>query len=933
MRSAAIFILAFAALTAVAYADDESEVAESVDLDQTLPSEIDSLNDLDTGIFEQSSVCYGVGDPHFKSFDGTIFHFQGIGQYRFAKCPSFEVQARNKICGGCPTCYYGVVGCYTAAAFKYSKDDCDSQIEVNDIWSSLTFSSNGRALPQDKKHTTKCGVTIEPEVRVTHFIQNKKRVAHRYRVVSIRTPENTGAQFSQYSVYVFEKPGRHCSGLCGNNNGKFEDDLRFRGTNKVIRCKTELDCRDNAPSKPIHAWGQSYLVDGKSIENIFSDSAKKFNKPNVNAGATGKHTKAQVVKHKEEKKKAKKACKKKGLKGALLADCVEDIVATGNKDLAKDLAADKQETKELEGRGGNSVSKGGKNKLIRILAGMEKGFRTEAAKVKAAQRKARRAIAAKKKAAKKLSKAAKNACKKARKLARKAKALGAKRDKAKGARNFMQTRFVKASATVNKDRSKANREISLIRTLLGQLNKLVNCKVCPRKVEELTFLDQNELAQSPHLRDQFQELIQKAYAGHTDVVQKLLNSLLAKLYKEKKQLAADFAKVREARKRTARQYRRAQRKYQRASKKAQAAQRACNAAKAKSSAAKGAYKADLKQFNKDNLARVAQLNDVTNEADMARSLRRTVSNWTKNKKAKKCLPQLDLEEDATPAAAATEQVEQADSEEADSEDSEDDEDSEADSEDEEDEDSEDDDSEDVDEDEEESEDEEDEDNEDEESSDDAEDSEDVDEEKNNGAIWPAFNLKIAEKHWNKNKKTESKSADKKTETKHAAKTATKADKRAERKAAVAAKRAERKAKREAKRAAKRAARKARWEAKKAKREAEAKKAAAKKAEEAKHEKKAEEAKHEKKAEAKHEKKAEAKHETTHTTTHHDGMEESDSEVSEEDSEDSEDEEDSEDPEDVEEDDSEDSEDSEDDFEDSEDVDMDSEDSEEETAEY
>lgn len=137
-------------------------------------------------------------------------------------------------------------------------------------------------------------------------------------------------------MYVFEKPGRHCSGLCGNNNGKPQDDLRFvfpssfllsrltsgvqvpryqQGHQVRDRLRLRRQCHVSSKSskgfsfshvpicssKPIHAWGESYKVDDEEIPNIFRESAEKWNKENHGVKETGHHTAKQKAEHKKKK--------------------------------------------------------------------------------------------------------------------------------------------------------------------------------------------------------------------------------------------------------------------------------------------------------------------------------------------------------------------------------------------------------------------------------------------------------------------------------------------------------------------------------------------------------------------------------------------------------------------------------------------------------
>ncbi|CAH1134121.1 unnamed protein product [Ceutorhynchus assimilis] len=182
---------------------------------------------------ENDGACMAFGDPHYKTFDGKIYTFKGIGKYQLIRdCQNntFSIRVANYV------------------ADKYMDSPITRRVQIN-------FGKNRLILQQRLRvkyngHKMALPFRMEGQFRVSK-LKDSIEVRLQNDVVILWN----GRSFLEVTVPPVYK-GKLC-GLCGNFNGDVQDDLRTKSG------KTVSD-------KELLVFGTSWCV-GKKTE-----CAKKY---------------------------------------------------------------------------------------------------------------------------------------------------------------------------------------------------------------------------------------------------------------------------------------------------------------------------------------------------------------------------------------------------------------------------------------------------------------------------------------------------------------------------------------------------------------------------------------------------------------------------------------------------------------------------------
>ncbi|XP_066158196.1 BMP-binding endothelial regulator protein isoform X2 [Euwallacea fornicatus] len=157
---------------------------------------------------ENEGACMAFGDPHYKTFDGKIYTFKGVGKYQFIEdCENgtFSIKVANELTN------------------KYMDSTITKRVAITfgdvrlNLQQRLRVKYNGQKIP----------VTYKKEYKK----EGKFRVTNERDFIEVRLQNDVvivwnGRSFLEVTVPPTYK-GKLC-GLCGNFNGDVQDDLRTK---------------------------------------------------------------------------------------------------------------------------------------------------------------------------------------------------------------------------------------------------------------------------------------------------------------------------------------------------------------------------------------------------------------------------------------------------------------------------------------------------------------------------------------------------------------------------------------------------------------------------------------------------------------------------------------------------------------------------------
>lgn len=153
---------------------------------------------------EAPGVCVVFGDPHYRTFDGMLFNFQGACKYTLAET-----------CRGVPR----------SSRFSLKVNN-DARRSNNFSWTkSLTLRlPNAKVKLCQKLRVKVNGTVVKPPFEAPGIMSLKKEG----RAVTLATPEGVRVLWDGLSYVEVEVPRSmqgHTCGLCGNYNGNETDDM------------------------------------------------------------------------------------------------------------------------------------------------------------------------------------------------------------------------------------------------------------------------------------------------------------------------------------------------------------------------------------------------------------------------------------------------------------------------------------------------------------------------------------------------------------------------------------------------------------------------------------------------------------------------------------------------------------------------------------
>lgn len=310
-------------------------------------------------------------------------------------------------------------------------------------------------------------------------------------------------------------------------------------------------------------------------------------------------------------------------------NCIDDIAATSEMKWGLRDAEAAEEFNSMRKTHKNYHA--GKEAILRVLSKMEVDFLTARDDIRENVANGKDVVARKRAAMDQANQQRESHCAEERRQRGPLAAIVSSHDKAIGAKTFEEGVWAKNYKKWLNDLDRIRRERALIKEMQKLLAKLINVK----STSELE-LNQNDLAKSPELKSTFEELIQRAHKGHTDVVERLLIDLLKKLQAEEDEThkSIENQKTTLARQTKLESDLRAQRKTLQA--KFDAQQARCVNARKDAKVKYATYTAANAVVVKDIATATKALDELEKEVEMVKSLRGTVTDWSKNKNFKKC---------------------------------------------------------------------------------------------------------------------------------------------------------------------------------------------------------------------------------------------------------------------------------------------------------